>query len=248
MIRTIAGWTLLLLLLPPLAAGAQTTTAPPSQGSAAPLASGAPGSTPAELRLEQRLLSLDLVSYKETRQREGLARQRVTEVLGRLDQALAADAVSLGTLESLEDELAIARAAAHAAEDKLTGQLERLGERLRRIALMNGDNAPARPDALTGRWRVTIQPQGLTATFDLRLEGTLVTGSYQVNGSTAGSFRGNLANGTLHMQRLDAQGGFDSTWDGAVSNGRITGIWTANELVTGQPNRGQWNAVRESGQ
>ena len=102
MIRTIA---LSLFLLLPLAAGAQA----PVAGAAAPSASSA------ELRLEQRLLSLDLVAYKETRQREGLARQRVTDVLSRLDQALAADAVSLGTLEALQAELEIARGAAHAA-------------------------------------------------------------------------------------------------------------------------------------
>ncbi len=237
MIRTIA---LSLLLLLPLAAGAQTPAAPPA----------ASGASSAELRLEQRLLSLDLVAYKETRQREGLARQRVTDVLGRLDQALAADAVSLGALESLQAELDIARGAAHAAEDKLNSQLERMGERLRRIALLTGDaGTPAtRPDALTGHWRVSIPSQNLSATFDLRLEGTLVTGVYQVNGSTAGSFRGNLAGNFLRMQRFDARGGFDSTWEGTVENGRITGIWTGNELVTGQPSRGQWTAVRESGQ
>jgi hypothetical protein len=240
MIRTIA---LSLLLLLPLAAGAQTPAAPPATGAAASNAS-------AELRLEQRLLSLDLVAYKETRQREGLARQRVTDVLGRLDQALAADAVSLGTLEALQAELDIARGAAHAAEDKLNSQLERMGERLRRIALLTGDaGTPAtRPDALTGHWRVSIPSQNLSATFDLRLDGTLVTGVYQVNGSTAGSFRGNLAGNFLRMQRFDARGGFDSTWEGTVANGRITGVWTANELVTGQPSRGQWTAVRESGQ
>jgi hypothetical protein len=243
MTRAINGWHLLPLLLLPLAAVAQEPAAPAAGSSAANSTAN-----PTELRLEQRLLSLDLVAYKETRQREGLARQRVTDALGRLDQALAADAVSLGTLEGLQDELATARAAAHASEDKLNGQLGVMEERLRRIALLSGGalNAPA--DALTGRWRVTILPQNLTATFDLRLDGTVVGGSYQVNGSTAGSFRGNLASGNLRMQRLDARGGFDSTWEGTVANGRISGIWTTNELVTGQPNRGQWTAVRESGQ
>jgi hypothetical protein len=247
MIRSIAGWSILILLLLPLAAGAQAPAAPPANagGTAA-----APNAGSAELRLEQRLLSLDLVAYKETRQREGLARQRVTDVLGRLDQALAADAVSLGTLEALQAELEIARGAAHAAEDKLNSQLERMGERLRRIALMteNGTAATRAADVLSGHWRVSIPSQNLSATFDLRLDGTLVTGVYQVNGSTAGSFRGNLAGNFLRMQRFDARGGFDSTWEGTVANGRITGIWTANELVTGQPSRGQWTAVRESGQ
>jgi hypothetical protein len=201
-----------------------------------------------ELRLEQRLLSLDLVAYKETRQREGLSRQRVTEVLARLDQTLASGTVALGTLEGLQDELAIARGAAHTAEERLNGQLDRLEERLRRIALLETDTgAPVRTDALTGRWRVTIQPQNLTAVFDLRLDGTVVGGSYQVNGSTGGSFRGTLADGQLRMQRLDAKGGFDSTWEGSVGNGRIIGTWTTNELVTGQPNRGEWTAVRDNG-
>jgi len=247
MIRSIAGWSILILLLLPLAAGAQAPAAPPANAGGA---AAAPSASSPELRLEQRLLSLDLVAYKETRQREGLARQRVTDVLGRLDQALAADAVSLGTLEALQAELEIARGAAHAAEDKLNSQLERMGERLRRIALMteNGTAATRAADILSGHWRVSIPSQNLSATFDLRLDGTLVTGVYQVNGSTAGSFRGNLAGNFLRMQRFDARGGFDSTWEGTVANGRITGIWTANELVTGQPSRGQWTAVRESGQ
>jgi hypothetical protein len=233
---------LLLLLLLPFKAGAQAPVAAP------PPERPISAANQTELRLEQRLLSLDLVAYKETRDREGLARQRVTEVLGRLDQALASGTVALGTLENLQDELAVDRGAAHTAEERLNGQLDRLEERLRRIALLETDTgAPVRTDALTGRWRVTIQPQNLTAVFDLRLDGTVVGGSYQVNGSTSGSFRGNLADGRLRMQRLDAQGGFDSTWEGIVSNGRITGTWTTNELVTGQPNRGEWTAVRDNG-
>jgi hypothetical protein len=246
MSRNSAVRLLALLLLLSAAAKAQTpATAPTPAERAAVLAGNAP-----ELRLEQRLLSLDLVTYKETRQREGLARQRVTEVLARLDQALASDTVALGALEALQDELAVARGAAHTAEDRLNSQLERLGERLRRIALLETDTgvpAARTADALTGRWQVNIQPQNLTATFDLRLDGTVVSGSYQVNGSTAGSFRGTLAGNQLRMQRLDAQGGFDSTWEGIVDNGSITGSWMTNELASGSPNRGAWTAVRGNG-
>jgi hypothetical protein len=246
MSRKPAVRTLVLLLLLSAAAQAQTPAAAPTTAErAATVAGNAP-----ELRLEQRLLSLDLVTYKETRQREGLARQRVTDVLARLDQALASDTVALGALEALQDELAVARGAAHTAEDRLNGQLDRLEERLRRIALLETDTgAPAlrAADALTGRWQVTILPQSLTATFDLRLDGTVVSGTYQVNGSTAGSFRGTLAGNRLRMQRLDAQGGFDSTWEGIVDNGRITGSWMANELASGSPSRGDWTAVRGNG-
>ena len=241
--RTTAALILLLALLLPLAAAAQDEPAAPPAGTA-------PAANPVELRLEQRLLTLDLLAYNQTRDRERTASQHVAEVLSRLDQALGSDAVSLGSLESLQDELAVARGAAHAAEDKLNTQLDKLQERLRRIALLEGDTgAPVRAaDALTGRWRVAILPQSATATFDLRLDGTVVSGTYKVDGGSAGSFRGTLASGNLRMERIDAQGGTDSVWLGTVANGRIAGTWMSNELVTGQPNRGDWTAVREGGE
>ena len=152
--------------------------------------------------------------------------------------------------ESLQDELALARGAAHAAEEKLNAQLDKLQERLRRIALLEGDTgAPVRAaDPLTGRWRAAILPQNATATFEFRLDGTVVRGTYSIDGGSAGSFRGTLASGNLRLERIDAQGGTDSVWTGTVANGRITGTWMSNELVTGQPNRGDWTAVREGGQ
>src|SRR5947208_1796235 len=188
MSRMTAPLLLLLALFTPLAAAAQDEPA-----------ATAPAANQAELRLEQRLLSLDLLAYNQARDRERLASQQVTGILSRLDQALASDAVSLGSLESLQDELAAARGAAHAVEDKLNLQLDKLQERLRRIALLEGDTgAPARAaDAVSGRWQVHVMPQNATATFDLRLDGTVVNGTYKINGGTSGSFRGTFAAGNL---------------------------------------------------
>jgi hypothetical protein len=234
----VRSFLLLFLLLSP-AVGAQDSASSPAAG---------PASVQTELRLERRLLSLDLVSYNEIRERERRACEQVSAVLGRLDQTLASDAMSLGTLETLRDQLAAAREAAHTAEARLNSQLENLQERMRRIALLEGDSGPARPaDALTGRWRVTVLPQSFTATFDLRLNGTVVSGSYQIDGGGAGSFRGSLAGGHLRLERIDAQGGADSLWEGTLGTNRIDGTWGTHELVTGQPPRGTWTAVRESG-
>lgn len=241
MIRTIALCAVLLLSLP-LAAGAQDEPVPPIGGTS-------PSAVQTALRVERQLLALDLVGYREAREREQRARQRMSDVLTRLDQALASDAVSLGALEGLQDEMAAAREAAHTAEDRLNGQLEKIQERMRRIALLDGGSGvPAtRSDALTGRWQVTIQPQGFTAVYDLRLDGTVVAGTYQVAGGTSGSLRGSLVDGALRLERIDSRAGFDSVWEGTVANGRIDGTWTTNELVTGQPTRGSWTAVREGG-
>ncbi|HEV2854232.1 MAG TPA: hypothetical protein VHC97_15665 [Thermoanaerobaculia bacterium] len=244
MIRPLAGLTLslLLLLLSAGAAGAQE----PATGTTA----ASPSAVQTELRLERSLLSLDLVSYNEARERARRTQQAVNDVLARLDQALAGDSVSLGTLEALQDDLDAARAAARITEDRLSAHLERIQERLRRIGLLDGGSAGGQraADPLTGRWRVAVLPQNATATFDLRLNGTVVSGSYQVDGGSAGSFRGTYAGGTLRLERIDARGGFDSVWEGTVGNGRITGTWMSNQLATGQPNRGDWTAVRESGQ
>lgn len=243
MIRPIAGLTLCLLLLLPSAGPAAAQE--PNAGGAA-----SPSVTQTELRLERSLLSLDLVSYNEARERARRAQQAVNDVLARLDQALAGDSVSLATLEALQDDLDAARAAARITEDRLSDHLQRIQERLRRIGLLDGAAAGTQraADPLTGRWRVAVLPQNATALFDLRLNGTVVSGSYQVGGGSAGSFRGTYTGGTLRLERIDARGGFDSVWEGTVGNGRITGTWMANQLATGQPNRGDWTAVRESGQ
>jgi len=239
MIRSMAGLSLSVLLLLPVAAGAQDPRTL-AESSAQP-------QLQTELRLERQLLALDLVTYREAREREQRAQQAVEEVLTRLDQALAGDAVALGTLENLQNDLDAARAASRIAQERLSLQLERLQERLRRIGLMEGGTgAPLRiVDPITGRWRVAIGPQNAAATFDLRLSGTVVSGSYQVAGGSAGSFRGTYTGGNLRLERIDARGGFDSVWEATVASGRMAGTWMSNELVTGQPNRGSWTAVRE---
>lgn len=237
MIRATAGLVLCLLLLPGTLS---------SQEAAAP-----PSAAQTELRLERSLLALDLVSYNEARERARRAQQGVNDVLARLDQALAGDSVSLATLEALRDDLDASRAAARITEDRLSSQLERIQERLRRIGLLDGGlsaTAQRPADPVTGRWRVAVLPQNATATFDLRLNGTVVGGTYRVDGGSAGSFRGTYAGGVLRLERIDASGGFDSVWEGAVGTNRIAGTWMANQLATGQPNRGDWTAVREGGQ
>ncbi len=240
MIRTLSGWTLCLLLLLPLAGKAQD--APSTATSVAQ----------AQLRLERSLLSLDLVSYNEARERARRTQQGVNDVLTRLDTALAGDSVSLGALETLQDSLDAARAASRITEDRVSAQLEKIQERLRRIGLLDGGQPAAASkaaDAVTGRWRVAIFPQNLTATYDLQLNGSVVSGSYTITGSgSKGSFRGTYSGGVLRLERVDTNTGFDSVWEGTVSTDRIIGTWMTNELATGQPTRGDWTAVRGGGQ
>jgi hypothetical protein len=231
----------LLLASTALAGSAQETTSNPMEN---------------ELRLERKLLSLDLTSYEEARRREQETSERVAEVAARLDEALAGETLSLGSLEVLREELDAAREAARTATTRVDSQIQKLEERLQRIGFLEGEAVGERRtvrqrDALTGRWRVRIQPQDQTGTFDLRLAGSVVTGTYQMEGggaSSSGSLRGTLTGNVLRLERIDAQRGFDATFDGRIgaSGEFITGSWTANELAAGEAARGGWSAVRTS--
>jgi hypothetical protein len=200
-----------------------------------------------DLNLERKLLSLDLVSYREARTREQAARAQVDDAAQKLDQALAGDSLALGTLESLFDVLSASRAATQIAAQRVDWQVQRLQDRMRRISFLEGEagGARARTGTIAGRWRVQILPQNVTGVFDLRLDGTVISGTYQI-GTSKGSWRGTLVDNTVRLERIDAKGGFDSiflgTFDPAAQ--KITGSWTANELASGQPTRGDWTATR----
>lgn len=208
-----------------------------------------------ELRLERKLLALDLSSYNEARQREQETSDRVAEVVTRLDEALDGEALSLGTLEALRGELDTAREAARTAATRVDLQIQKLEERLQRIGFLEGEaggeSTVRQRDALTGRWRVRIQPQDQTGTFDFRLAGSVVTGTYRLEGGGAvatGSLRGTLTGNVLRLERIDSGRGFDATFDGRIgaSGEFITGSWTANELAAGEAARGGWSAIRLS--
>jgi hypothetical protein len=202
----------------------------------------------AELQIERKLLALDLVSYREARVREQTARARLDEATQHLDEALAGDSLALGTLETLSDDVATARANAQLAAQRVDGQVQRLQDRMRRLSFLEGEpggsGQPSR-DSVAGRWNVQIKPQNTSGTFELRVDGTVVAGTYEV-GTAKGSLRGTIVDHSLRLERIDARGGFDSvflgTFDPAAQT--ISGSWTANELASGQPTRGDWTATR----
>ncbi|MES1240482.1 MAG: hypothetical protein ABUT39_02585 [Acidobacteriota bacterium] len=208
-----------------------------------------------DLRLERKLLALDLAAYREARTLEQRTRDQVAQATARLDQALTGDSVSLGNLESVHLEVSSARAAAQIAADRVEWQLQRIEDRLRRIGFLESESgvraAESPRDPITGHWSVVVLPQNQVGSFDLALNGTLVSGSYSLSGANlgkaAGSFRGTYSNTHLRLERVDARRGFDSVFLGTVdpATGRLSGTWSANDLASGQPARGDWSAVRE---
>jgi hypothetical protein len=123
--------------------------------------------------------------------------------------------------------------------------LEQVQSEIRRME----EASQANEDELSGRWMVTIEPGEMKGTFDLRLDGTLVTGVYQLSGGWRGSLRGTLIGGDIHLERIDAQQGFVAVYSGRLvqrgNEKRLEGTWEATNLAAGMPGSGTWVGRRE---
>jgi hypothetical protein len=203
----------------------------------------------AEIRLERRLLGRDVNAYNQARSVEQRERARFDAAAGRLDQLLAGGNLTIASFESLDNEVRSAAESSRAASERVAELRLRAGERLRRIGALQEDLAgrPASRDPVTGRWRVRIGPADQTGIFDLRLHGTLVSGTYTMGDGPAGSLTGSFVDGTLTLHRVDSRAGYDVTYTGGLdaAAGRASGRWQGTELANGNPSSGGWTAARQ---
>jgi hypothetical protein len=204
----------------------------------------------AQIDVERRLLTRDIAAHADARAREQTARSRLEAAAGLLDDLLrtGGTALTLAAFERLQADVTAARESQRAASARVEEVRNRVGERLRRLSALQEElgTGPRLADPLSGRWQVRVLPQDVAGTFELRLDGTLVSGRYQLADGLAGSLRGTFVDNAVRLERVDAQAGFDSTFLGRVdpAAGRITGTWHANELAAGAPASGQWTAER----
>jgi hypothetical protein len=203
-----------------------------------------------QIRLERRLLARDLAAYAQARGTEQRERARFDTAAARLDQLLTGGNLTIAGFESLENEVRSAAESSKSAAERVVELRQRAGERLRRIGALQEDLAgrPASRDPLSGRWRVRIGPADRPGVFDLRLRGTLVSGSYVLDDGPAGSLTGTYVDGTLTLRRVDSRAGFDVTYTGTVdaAAGRVTGSWQGTELANGHPSSGGWTGARQA--
>jgi hypothetical protein len=215
---------------------------------AAAVADAASDAARAELSRERRKLAEDTRRYAE------LSR-RLETALASLSEATksAADAAAAG--ESA-DEIARREEALSTVEQEVRGlldrrrlQAERIADRRRGVAALEAELAgkPARRDALSGRWAVIVDPGDQRGSFRLALDGTIVSGDYQLDGGWSGSLRGTLVEDRLRLERVDSKLGFNAIFYGRLArDGRtIAGTWEATTFGTGDAGGGQWRAGRQ---
>lgn len=222
-------------------------------GAAAETGSGtdAAEAVAATLEVERTLLAEDLVRHE----RLATARGRSLELLGELYDKLDAAVRQEAGTEAVESLLERIEQAERQRSDGLIRErvlIDRLRERQRRIALLQDSLADleARVEEATGplegRWDVTLLPIKQQGSFTLHQSGTVVSGTYRLDGGWTGSIQGTLVNRKTHLVRIDSKLGRSMEFEGFLSGdgSRIRGTWLSYDLSGEGPPSGQWSAVR----
>lgn len=208
----------------------------------------------AQREIEKRLLGADLAAMERVQEQLRGACDRLVRLGDDLLRAqkdgedlgsFTARSADLRHAESEVNDLVISAQQLRTTLGARRAYLDQVQSEIRRME----ESGQATQDELTGRWLVAVEPGGFTGTFDLRLDGTLVTGVYQLSGGWKGSLRGTFIGGDLRLERIDSQQGFVAVYTGRLvfreTEKRIEGAWDATNLAAGMPTSGTWIARRE---
>jgi len=208
-----------------------------------------------QLEIEKRTIGLELTKLERVQELLRDASERLMRLSSDLLRAqregedsgkLAERSIDLGRAEAEVNELiALGQQVRQVVASRRT-HIEQIDLEVRRLE----GSAQVQADELSGKWNVIVEPGGLRGTFDLRLDGTLVNGTYQLSGGWKGSLRGTFIGGNLRLERIDTQLGFAATYLGRLAgpeaDRRLEGSWEATNLAAGMPASGTWVGRRET--
>jgi hypothetical protein len=208
----------------------------------------------AQAEIEKRLLAADLTALERVQEQLRAASDRLLRLGDDLLRAQK-DGEDLGSftarsadLRHAESEVAALVGAAQQLRSTVGARrayLEQVQSEIRRM----GEASQANPDELYGRWSVAVEPGAMKGTFDVRLDGSIVTGVYQLSGGWRGSLRGTFIDGNVRLERIDSQQGFAAVYNGRLvlrgNEKRLEGTWDATNLAVGMPASGTWVGRRE---
>ena len=205
------------------------------------------------LQRERELLDQDRRLHGRLSESRSVAAARVDEVVRLLNEMVArlepADGAGLADLLQQLEQAERSRLETLGEQRR---QLARLSGRLKRITVLQeqldeleGFKERAGGE-LTGRWELVFKPEYRRGTCELYQIGTLVAGTYRLEGGWDGSLRGTVVEGRILLERVDSQLGRTMELEGVVSSDgqRLRGSWLNFELADGGSSAGQWTAER----
>ena len=208
----------------------------------------------ADLEVEETLLSEALVRYQSLSARRGRLLARLAELYSELDRvvqavgavtSLSVEAVLL-QIDAAEGERSRMQAAERALIESILKSARRvdlLQEQLTELAGKEDTEA----GALSGTWEVVFMPLEHRGRFNLRQNGTLISGTYRLDGGWSGSLQGTLVNRKVYLVRIDSKLGKSMELEGVLSTDgeKIRGTWLNYELAAGDGSSGQWVATKQ---
>jgi hypothetical protein len=206
-----------------------------------------------DLKVQERLLAGELEALTRHQVRMAEAWERVSRLSDDLLRAEAQgetlDSLRLRDedLQQVEGELAMYVLEAARLRGAVIASRTVIAELEEELARLDESLGPAE-DPLSGTWQAFIEPGGQEGLMYLSLDGTLVQGTYRLEGGWSGSVRGTLVAQKVRLERVDSQLGYSVIYYGRLfvdgDMARIEGRWEATQLATGLPAAGTWVAER----
>jgi hypothetical protein len=224
-----------------------------SAGGEAP--TGAVAAIAAELKVEGTLLEEDLQRHAELSRSRAFALSRLAEIYDGLDAALRSSASDAGErIEMLMRDVEVAESDRTKLLTRERSLVDRIQQHRRRIALLEEElrelegRRQEEAGELSGSWEIVLMPSGQRGTFQLSQTGTLVTGTYRLEGGWNGSVQGTLVKRKVYLVRIDSQLGKSMELEGTLSGDgkQIRGIWQRHELADAEGGSGEWSAKKRS--
>lgn len=133
--------------------------------------------------------------------------------------------------------------------------LDRLIEKKKKVELLEARMSNLRQrdleesGALSGEWSVVLLPTGQRGIFRLEQTGTVVNGTYTLDGGWTGSLQGTLISRKVFLVRIDSRLGRSMEFEGILSTEGtiIRGTWINYDLAAEGGAQGQWSATRSDG-
>lgn len=219
-----------------------------------PVPDGGPAAAvAAEIEVERSLLAEDLDRYDRLVRKRDLLASRLAEIYRTLDAAVRSGVgATPEQVDALLEQLGRTEAERGGLLASEVTLVEHIRDRRRRIVLLleqmelleGRDRHEA--GALTGTWDVVLMPLEQHGLFVLRQAGTLVSGTYELDGGWTGSLQGTLVNRKVFLVRIDSKLGRMMELEGFLSaDGRqIRGTWLSYEAAGGEGSTGQWSAQK----
>ena len=202
----------------------------------------------AELARERRRQVTDSKTLADTSRRLETALNQLASASRSVADAASRTDVSPDEIARREDAVSESEQEVRALLEKRRLLVERIVERRRSIIALEAELQTKKPpDAISGRWAVTLDPGAQRGVFRMTLDATIVTGDYTLDGGYTGSLRGTLVSDRLRLERVDSRLGFSTVYYGRVARdfASIAGTWEATTFGSGAASAGVWKAVRE---